>query len=81
MASDYDKAVEHYRRAHELFPDHYDARYRESQVLLAAGRKLEAARALHALLDVKPDYPTALDRFLELRRELGPAADTMMQER
>lgn len=81
MASDYDKAVEHYRKVHELFPAHYDARYRESQVLLAAGRKLEAARALHVLLDVKPDYPTAMDRFLELRRELGPAVDTMMQER
>ncbi len=81
MSSDYDDAIEHYRKTYELFPQHYDARYRESQVQLAAGRKLEAVRALHALLDVKPDYPTAVERFLALRRELGPAMDAILQER
>src|SRR5690606_17263549 len=52
MSSDYENAVEHYRKAYELFPRHFDARYREAQVLLAMGNKLEAARALHRLIDV-----------------------------
>ena len=81
MSSDYENAIEHYRKTWEIFPRHYDARYREAQVQLAAGNKLEAARAFHRLLDINPDYPTALDRFLALRRELGPAAELIVQER
>lgn len=81
MSSDYENAAEHYRKTYELFPRHFDARYREAQVQLAAGNKLEAARALHRLLDVNPDYPTAIDRFLALRKELGPAAEEILRER
>ncbi|MCA9726801.1 MAG: tetratricopeptide repeat protein [Candidatus Eisenbacteria bacterium] len=81
MGKQYADAVKHYRKTYALFPKHYDARYRESQVLLASGQKLEAARALHALLDVKPDYPTALERFQKLRDELGPEGAAIVGER
>lgn len=87
MASDFAHAAISYRRSIELQPGNLEARYRLALSLLGSGQKAEALSALRELLQRKPDYPEAMERYIALQRELanGPrsplAADPGAQGR
>lgn len=66
----YDDAVDAYARASTLRPDLPDPHARRAAVLMAAGRREDAALALEAAIALKPD-PRYLNDYGAVLRDLG----------